>query len=110
MHFGMIWRWRLKKGDGRMGKRDYSKEVPPGLSIGFNRTPQSSFDWNNKPHKEIDSPQVQLQVALGLAGVRIDGGIGGGSGQTIIEDSLTISIGAPVRDAYDVIQPINPFN
>lgn len=99
----------IEKGGWTLGKREYLTDMQPGLQIMMMRPQQSSYDWNNKPHNQWESPQIQLQIAFGLAGVRTAGG-GGGSSNDITEDTLTILVGAPVKDAYDVLQPLNPFN
>jgi hypothetical protein len=45
-----------------------------------------------------------LQEAFGLAGVRLDS-VGGGSGINVMQDSLTINVGVPRKDSYEISMP-----
>jgi hypothetical protein len=79
----------------------YTNEIREGLTLDFIQTPehaQKGHDPKNPNASEL------LQMAFGLAGVRIDGG-GGGGGANLTEDLLVISIGRPRRDSYALTLP-----
>jgi hypothetical protein len=46
-------------------------------------------------------PILLLQEAFGLAGVRLNS-VAGGSGINVTQDSLTITVGLPRKDCYEI--------
>jgi len=80
---------------------DYTNNVSEGLSINFIQTMEHAQKGNDL--KNPNASQL-LQMAFGLAGVRLNGS-GGGSGINVTEDRLVISIGRPRRDSYVLTTP-----
>jgi hypothetical protein len=94
--------WSLRSINGV----DYSDSVPEGLSIYL-------VQGNSHPPRNSSpsGPQLLLLEALGLAGVRVDGSIGGGGGGERAEgkdqtdDLVTIAIGARKMDSDTLTLP-----
>jgi hypothetical protein len=82
----------LKRGGWNVKSLDFispPKVIQSGLSIDFIQTPE-----NNQIQATTNNPKVNLllRMALGNAGVAVDG-MGGGSGIAVTHDSLTIRVG-----------------
>lgn len=80
---------------------DPSSDVQEGLRINFTQTMSDS----QRPH-DVKNPKPDsiLYMALGTAGIRVDGS-GGGSGVNITESVLRIEIGRHRHDSYVVDPP-----
>lgn len=82
----------------------YADDVPEGLTINFIQTIEHAQRPNDPRNPNAT---LLLQEAFGLAGVHIYG-TGGGSGINVTQDSLTISIGLPRKDSYELSLPDGP--
>jgi hypothetical protein len=92
----------IKKGGWTVGRVDYIEGyVPEGLRMEFEQTQEHSQQLDDLKNPK---PNRILQMALGLAVVRLNGG-GGRSGASITKDSLIVIIGGPRRDSYEVTPP-----
>ena len=80
---------------------DYKDDTPQGLTLNFIQTQEHM----RAPEDSKNPKQEQLlEMALGLAGVRLDG-MGGGSGPNITADRLVIAIGRRRMDSYKLTPP-----
>jgi hypothetical protein len=78
----------------------YADDVGEGLSINFIQTMEHSQKSSDPRYPD---PPLLLEEAFGLAGVRLSGS--SGSAINVTEDSLTISIGLPRKDSYELTPP-----
>jgi hypothetical protein len=83
----------------------YADDMPDGLQISFTQTMEHSQIRDDPRNPK---PPRLLQMALGLAGVRVDGS-GSGSGIHVTQDSLLITIGRRRKDSYEITPPDGPF-
>jgi hypothetical protein len=72
----------------------FSNDVPVGLSITLMQTTEHAA--KNDPRNP--NPSILLQEAFGTAGIRVSAG--GGSGISIMKDSLVISVGRARKDTF----------
>jgi hypothetical protein len=80
----------------------HTNDIPEGVNLSIISTPENA----QKPRDIIRNPNAMdlLQIAFGLAGVRVDGsGTGSSNGATVTEDRVVISIGRPRTDNYPLL-------
>lgn len=100
---GDLRRALVDKGGWHVKSEDTVADAQGGLTIGF--TPatdheQTPSDWK---HPKGD---LILQEALGLAGVRANGG-GGSGGGVVAADYVTVTVGHRRRDSYAFVNSSN---
>ena len=80
---------------------DYSDDIQDGVRTNFVQTTEHQKQPNDTKNPK---PDLLLQMALGLAGVRFDGS-GGGGAATVTKDLVTIEIGHRRKDSYTFDPP-----
>jgi hypothetical protein len=81
---------------------EYLDNLPEGLSVDFIQTPEHA-----KKEEDPKNPAQDklFQMALGLAGIRLNQMGGGGSRAGMTEDLLIIGVGRRRKDSYQLIIP-----
>jgi hypothetical protein len=93
----------LTKAGWKITKTNYSDDIQAGgIRTNFIQTMEHSQQPDD-PAKP--KPDHLIQIAIGLAGVRWEGG-GRGGGVNVTEDLLTIEIGRRRKDSYTIDPPI----
>lgn len=99
----------IKGGWARSAKDPYEyvigNDIQSGVSLNFIQTQEHS----QKPEDPRNpKPDRLLMMALGLAGIRLDSS-GGGSGPSITEDRLVITVGHRRMDSFELTSPDSPY-